>query len=180
MDQKLILLWAFVMVLLLLTTFHRKEDYEEMKNSGKEAGKVAHDAMYNSVYQAHSQACVVLKKYKNDIIGMTIKNLSKTPSEPLTDKGLAWADNEVKNFKKRLLSELSKIEEMVGIDYEEIENLMNNYIDIIAKKLMNGEKPSEKFLNAQYDDFVASFCEDIDTNNKLLPVIDDEIKNIYN
>lgn len=173
MDQELICLWAFVMVLLLLTTFHRKENYEnEMKNSGKEAGTVAHDAVYSSVYHAHSQTCSVLVKYKDDVIDMTVKFLSNLPSEPLTGKDLEGAKDEVKNLKKMLLSELSKIEEMYGIKYENIKKFVDTYVDIVANSLMNGDKPTRKFLGKQYDDFIETFCEDIDTNAEIVPLID--------
>ena len=168
------------MILLLLTTFHKRENFEtdsELGPVGTEAGKAAQDVIYQAVYLSHSQVCAILRSKKDMAIVMAEKQLNGFPNEPMKDEQL----KNLEEGKKRMLESgeegIKRIEAETGLDGESLRRLGKKYVNVLIKKLKSGKKPSKKFLSKQYDNFVKAFCEKID-EAKLLPVVEENLKEV--
>ena len=165
MDNRLICFWVFITLLLVITTFNVRENFDSdpvLDNMGKSAGEVANDTYYKAVYLAHQQKCAVLRGYEKEIIdGIMRSNFSRINiGEPKV---------EIQNIKNFLSFH------DINIDTTEIENFLIDFVDDLNKKLKNGEKPSRKFIEKIYRDYVESFCEGIDKDAKISSFIKDKI-----
>ena len=166
------------MILLLLTTFHKRENFEtdeELGSLGGEAGRALHDIIYQTVYLSHSQACAILKNKKDMAIKQVTRMLDKFPDEPLDDEQLDELKSTTAEMLETVELQIKRVEDETGLDGTSLRRLGKKYVDVVTKKLEGGKKPSEKFLGKQYDKFVEAFCEKVD-DAKLLPIVDERLK----